>query len=363
MGLCIPIGLLGRPTTAAPLRGVARVDRVHQDSQLLGLVGQDLPELGESPVGDPAVLVPSPFPLDLLEVLQHDDPHIITLTQYRLDRTAEEVIPEAVLTAGKRLKSLAARRCALGFQSSTDSSEMGGAIVQPTSGQELPAGGHGDVSDALIDPDGLTLGSLWRGILGDGDIQVPVPIRPPHELGASDLPGTIEESELVLGQLDVDVDPPPQGGEGEVVSGDLGGPHIVSDRREGEVGPRLWTLLPAGPGPSGQERLGDDLDGCRNMIRLESILLPNLVVDEMVQGDGGEHLGIPGGLHDVVHGTHEDHGEFVELDIVIPPDLDGDRAFHIIRDYVLLEEYLQTIHQKGRFRSPTAEAVGLNGIT
>ena len=329
MPLEITVGLLNPPTSAALLRGVAGISRVGGDPNLLGLVGEDVTEPPRRPVGESAVEGPPVPPLEALEVLQHDDPDVITSAQDGLDGTVETVIPEAVLTAAERPQSLPAGRCALGLESPTIAPELGRSTVELPRGHELPIGGHGQVPDALIDPDHLAPAPRWWGVPGDEDIEVPVSIWPPHELGGTDLPGPIEEPELVPGEPVVDPHPATERGEGAVVGGDLGCPEVVAHGRQGEVRPCLLTLLPTGPIPSGPEGLGHDPRGRTDVVRLETVPLPDLVIDEIVDLEIGEYPSLPGSIHDLVHGTYEDQGEFGELAVMILPNLDGDRAFHI----------------------------------
>ncbi len=329
----IPIGLRRDSAPTALLTGIAGVDGFHGDSRLLGFGFQDLTKLGETPIGILPVPLTPLILLDFLEVFNDDGANVFAVTQDGLHRTVEDVIPEAVLTPPEAFQTPAARRCALGLEFSTAKSHLRCAMVEMPASDEFSTGGHGDVSNALIDADrpaGFTNG--WR-ILGDADVQEPISTLSLDESGTTDLPRAVEELEMVWGELDVDVDPVFQTGKRNMICCDLGGPDVKCHGGLGELRLGLRPSFSTGPSPSRLKGTTNDLEGGADVVGFEiRKSLPDITITEVVDAIGGELLRTPSDFHDLIHHTDELPPEFFELIGMFVAEFDGYRSFHIIYD-------------------------------
>ncbi len=283
----IPIGLHRDSAPAALLTGVTGVDGFNDDPQFLGFGFQDLSELGETPIGILPIQISAPILLDLLEVFDDDSANVFAVGQDGLHRTVEDVIPEAVLSAPQTLQASAGGRCALGLEFSTAKSHLRRAMVEVPASDEFSTGGHGDVTDALIDADRPAILSDRWCVLGGTDIQEPISTLSLDESGTTDLPRSIEELDLVGGECIINPNSISQCREGAVVRSDSRSADVEGDGGAGELGFGLRTSFSTGPSSSRCERTTDESDGRDDVIGFQSGVFPSeVVIAECLDGGG-----------------------------------------------------------------------------
>jgi hypothetical protein len=283
----IPIGFLRDFAPATLLTGVAWVDGFHDDSQFLRLGFQESSEFGETPIGGLPIQISAPILLDLLEVFDDDSANVFAVGQDGLHRTVEDVIPEAVLSASQRFQASSTRRCALGLEFSTAKSHLRRAMVEVPASDEFSTGGHGDVTDALIDADRPAILSDRWCVLGGTDIQEPISTLSLDESGTTDLPRSIEELDLVGGECIINPNSISQCREGAVVRSDSRSADVEGDGGAGELGFGLRTSFSTGPSSSRCERTTDESDGRDDVIGFQSGVFPSeVVIAECLDGGG-----------------------------------------------------------------------------
>lgn len=334
----VSIRLLNLTTTGTLLRGIASVNRLNGYTPLLRLVLQNTSEAGECPVGEASVHRAALVTLDTFKVFENDNSNIIAVFKYRLHGAVEKVIPEAVLTSRERLQSLPTRRCAFGVQFSTAKSCLRRAMVQLTASNELPVRGYGEVSDTLIDTENPTLFSLLRCVLGDAYIEIPATISF-DKFGTQDIPCSIEELQLVVGQFDVYVDAVSKSGERDVVLRHLRGATIERDSGLSEHWLSLSLLSLAGTCLASLQCPRHNLKCSTNMVRLQQReVFANVVITEIVNAICRELFCFPSNGGDLIEHTHEDIRKFRELFVVLITEFNGNCSFYVIYEYTCLKD-------------------------
>lgn len=334
----VSIRLLDFTTTGTLLGGIASINRLDGYTPLLRLVLQNTSEAGECPVGEASVHRAALIALDTVEVFENDNSNIIAVFKYRLYCTMEKVIPEAVLTSRERLQSLPARRCAFGFQFSTAKSHLGRAMVQFTASNELAIRGYGEMSYALVDAENSTFFSLRRCVLGDAYIEIPAAVSI-EESASSNVPRSIEELQLVIGQFNVDVDTIPKHRKGNVVFCHLRGSTIKCNRWLLEQWLCLGLLPVAGIGSSRFQGTGHQLEASTKMVGLEAReSFAHIVVAQIMDAIGRKLLRIPSPVRHFVEHLHEDFCKFGKLFVVLVAKFYADCSFHVTYEYTCLKD-------------------------
>lgn len=144
------VGFPDNPTSRTLLASVPCVNCVNADTQSLGLVGQDTPELRKAPVGEFPIHVTAFIAFDLTQVFQNNHVYVTATAQDGVDGTMENIGPEAVLTFAEAFEPLSSRRCAFGFEFSPSFPQLGRAEIKFASGIEAVVTGNGYVPNALV---------------------------------------------------------------------------------------------------------------------------------------------------------------------------------------------------------------------